>query len=178
MKWQKTLRIAGKIVLLCVFCGFTYFVCMVGYLLTPAGEASITRGLAEEKSYFKHAGTYHRMRREFWGQKGNFETWDEAEQIVAVVRSKGAQGVWAAWSDKLDYMPQTLRLDPGKRPMCVIHLNENVYVVRGVKKQVARCQAVQPGFGVSNVRSGEPVPSSDRVAEIYYEQIGTTAQAL
>jgi len=118
------------------------------------------------------------MRRELWGQKGNFETWDEAEQIVGVVRSKGGGDVWAAWSDKLDYMPQALRLDLAKRPMCIIHLNENIYVVRGVKKQVAKCEAVQPGFGVSNVRSGELVPSSDGVAEIYYERISNSAQTL
>jgi hypothetical protein len=133
--------------LLCVLCGVGF---LLWTLVYPA--ESLNRGLAEEKSYFKHAGTYYRMRRELWGQKGNFETWDEAEQIAAVVRSKADRDFWAAWSDKLDYMPESLRLDPAKRPMCIIHLNENIYVVRGVKKQVAKCEAVQPGFGVSNVR--------------------------
>lgn len=161
--------IVGGLLLLCAVCG-------VGYLLLSASEPSLTRGLGEEKSLFQHAGTYYRLRPQLRGQKGNLETWDEAEIIVAVLRSKGAHGVWAAWSDKLDLVPQTLRLDPGKRPMCVIHLNSDVYVVRGVKKKVARCEAVQPGFGVSDVRSGELAPSSDGKAEIYYENIGNPSQ--
>jgi hypothetical protein len=111
------------------------------------------------------------LRPELRGQKGNLETWDEAEQIVAVVRGKGSQGVWARSSDSLDYLPQALRLDPGKQAMCVIRVNENVYVVRGVKRRVARCEAVQPGFSVSNVRSGELAPSSDGLADIYYERV-------
>jgi hypothetical protein len=57
--------------------------------------------------------------------------------------------------------------------MCVIRLNEDVYVVRGVKKQVAKCEPVQPGFSLDNVGSGELAPSSDGKAEIYYERIGS-----
>jgi hypothetical protein len=109
MKLRRIVGAVGGLLLLCV-------VCVLAFLLwTVMHPQSLNRGLAEEKSYFKHAGTYYRMRRELWGQKGNFETWDEAEQIVAVVRSKGDRDVWAAWSDKLDYMPQTLRLDPARR---------------------------------------------------------------
>jgi hypothetical protein len=132
--------------------------------------------LSEEKSFFKHGGTLYRLRPELRGQKGNLETWDEAEQIVAAIRSSGRQGTWVAWSNQLE-LPQALRLDPARQPMCVIRLNEDIYVVRGVKKQVAKCESEQPGFSVSNVRSGELVPSSDGKAEIYYERIGSPIQS-
>jgi hypothetical protein len=55
--------------------------------------------------------------------------------------------------------------------MCVIKIGQGIYVVRGVKKRVARCDAVTPGFSVSGVRSGELAPSSDRLAEIYYQRL-------
>jgi hypothetical protein len=145
-------------------------ICVAAYFAWAAFDSPLTRGLSEEKSYFKHGGTLYRLRPELRDQKGNLETWDEAEQLVAVIRSSAMQGTWAAWSNQLD-LPQALRLDPAKRPMCVIRLNEDIYVVRGVEKQIAKCQPVQPGFGVSNVGSGELVPSSDGVAEIYYERM-------
>jgi hypothetical protein len=172
MKLRRVVGAVGGLLLVCI----AYILACV--LWTVIHPQSLNRGLAEEKSYFKHAGTYYQLRRELRGQKSNLETWDEAEQIVATIRSKGAQGGWAAWSDHLDYMPQALRLDASKLPMCVIHLNEDVYVVRGVKKQVAKCEPVQPGFGVSHVRSGELVPSSDGIAEIYYERTSSSASTL
>jgi hypothetical protein len=145
-------------------------ICVAAPLAWKSFDSSVTRGLGEEKSYFKHGGTLYRLRPELRGQKGNLETWDEAEQIVAVIKSSAMQGTWAVWSNQLE-LPQALTLDPAKRPMCVIRLNEDVYVVRGVKKQVAKCEPVRPGFSVSSVCSGELVPSSDGVAEIYYERI-------
>jgi hypothetical protein len=147
-------------------------ICVAASLAWKAFDSSFTRGLGEEKSYFKHGRTLYRLRPELRGQKGNLETWDEAEQIVAMTRSSAKRGVWAAWSNQLE-LPQALRLDPAKRPMCVIRLNEDIYVVRGVKKQVAKCEPVQPGFSVDNVGSGELAPSSDGKAEIYYERIGS-----
>lgn len=154
-----------------------FIICVAAYFAWGAFNSSLTRGLSEEKSFFQHGGTLYRLRPELRGQKGNLETWDEAEQIVAVVRSSAMPGAWAAWSNQLD-LPIALQLDPAKRPMCVIRLNEDVYVVRGVKKQVAKCEPVQPGFGVSNVRSGELAPSSDGIAEIYYERIGRPVENL
>jgi hypothetical protein len=145
-------------------------ICITGYFAWGAFNSSLTRGLGEEKSFFKHAGTLYRLRPELRGQKGNLETWDEAEQIVAVIKSKGRQGTWAAWSNQLE-LPLALSLDPAGRPMCIIRLHEDFYVVRGVTKQVAKCEPIRPGFSVSNVRSGELVPSSDGIAEIYYERI-------
>ena len=156
---DRAISIIGGLVLLCLFFGAAYV-----FLNTQ-----LTRGLGEEKSYFHHAGTYYQLRPELRGQKWNLETWDDAEAIASAVRSHGSPGVRASWSDQLSYLPPALRLDRSKRAMCVIRINESVYVVRGVKKRVAKCEAVQPGFAVSNVRSGELVPSSDKVAEIYYE---------
>jgi hypothetical protein len=160
--------VTGALFVICIICvaaGFAW----------RAFDASLIRGLAEEKSYFQHGGTLYRLRPELRGQKGNLETWDEAEQIVAVIRSSGKQGTWAVWSNELE-LPQPLTLDPSNRPMCIIRLDNAVYVVRGVKKQVAQCQPVQPGFSVSDVRSGELVPSSDGIAEIYYERIESPNQ--
>jgi hypothetical protein len=160
--------VAGVLFLICI-------ICVAAYFAWRAFDSSLTRSLGEEKSFFNHGGTLYRLRPELRGQKGNLETWDEAEQIVAVIRSSAKQGTWAAWSNELE-LPQALRLDPAKRPMCVIRLNEDIYVVRGVKKQVAKCELVQPGFSVSNVGSGELAPSSDGIAEIYYERIGGPVQ--
>ncbi len=145
-------------------------ICITGYFAWGAFNSSLTRGLGEEKSFFKHAGTLYRLRPKLRGQKGNLETWDEAEQIVAVIKSNGRQGTWAGWSNQLE-LPLALSLDPAGRPMCIIRLHEDFYVVRGAKKQVAKCEPIRPGFSVSNVGSGELVPSSDGIAEIYYERI-------
>jgi hypothetical protein len=155
--------VAGALFVICI-------ICVAEYFAWRAFDSSLTRALGEEKSYFQHGGTLYQLRPELRGQKGNLETWDETEQIVAAIKSSARQGTWAAWSNQLE-LPQALRLDPTKRPMCVIRLNEDIYVVRGVKKQVAKCEPVQPGFGVSNMRSAELVPSSDGKAEIYYERI-------
>lgn len=141
------------------------------YILFPTPEASLTRELSEEKSFFKHAGALFRLRPQLRGQKGNLETWDEAEAIVSAVHHDGRAGDWATWSDRLAYLPDKLRLDPSRHPMCVIKVGPTIYVVRGVKKQVARCDAVSPGFSVSDVRSGELAPSSDHLAEIYYQRL-------
>jgi hypothetical protein len=168
MMKSRSIVVAGALIPICI-------ICVTAYFAWKAVDPSFTRALGEEKSYFNHGGTLYRLRPELRGQKGNLETWDEAEQIVAVIRSSARQGTWAAWSNQLE-LPQALRLDPAKRPMCVIRLNEDVYVVRGVKKQVAKCEPVQPGFSVSNVGSGELAPSSDGKAEIYYARIGSPAQ--
>lgn len=146
-------------------------VCATAYLLSPAFEGSLTRSLSEEKSYFRHAGASFQLRPELRGQKGSLETWDEAEAIVSSVQGQGPTGTWAAWSDQISYLPEPLRLDPNRHPLCVIRTNLEVYVVRGVKKRVARCVAVTPGFSVMGVRSGEVAPSSDRLAEIYYQRL-------
>jgi hypothetical protein len=108
MKLKRVVGAVGGLLLLC-----TAYV-LACLLWTVMHSDSLNRGLAEEKSYFKHAGTYYQLRPELRGQKGNLETWE----------------------------------------------------------------AVQPGFGVSNVRSGEFVPSSDGIAEIYYERISNSARTL
>jgi hypothetical protein len=153
----------GLLLLLCI--------CGAVYLFSPAFESSLTRGLEEEKSYFEHAGTSFQLRPELRGQEGNLETWDKAEAIASVIQRQNLNGQWASWSDHLSGLPEPLRLDSNRHPMCVIEIGQALYVVRGVKKQVARCDAVTPGFGVNGVRSGELAPSSDRLAEIYYQRL-------
>ena len=160
MGWTLSI-LAG--LMLCVLCG-------VAYLLSPAFSRSLTRGLGEEKSYFEHAGALFQLRPELRGQKGNLETWDEAEAIATAVQREGPKGNWASWTDQVTELPEPLRLDPSRRPMCVIRTGLGIYVVRGVKRPVARCDAVTPGFSVSGVRSGELAPSSDGLAEIYYQR--------
>jgi hypothetical protein len=163
---KRTYRVAG----ICLGLLLLLCICGAAYLFSPAFETRLTRGLEEEKSYFEHAGTSFQLRPELRSQKGNLETWDKAEAIASVIEKQNLNGRWASWSDQLSGLPDPLRLDSNRNPMCVIEIGQALYVVRGVKKQVARCDAVAPGFSVNGVRSGELAPSSDRLAEIYYQR--------
>src|SRR5258707_15098586 len=93
--------VAGVLFVICIICVAAYFALRT----LDSSDSSLTRGLSEEKSFFKHSGTLYRLRPELRGQTGNLETWDEAEQIVAVIRSRGRQGTWASWSNQLE-LPQ------------------------------------------------------------------------
>lgn len=164
---EKISRVAGT----CLGSLLLLAVCGATYLFSPAFESPLNRGLEEEKSYFKHAGTLFQLRPELRGQRGNLETWDKAEAIASAIQRNDLNSQWASWSDQLADLPEPLRLDPNRHPMCVIKIGQALYVVRGVKKRVVRCDAVTPGFAVNGVRSGELAPSSDHLAEIYYQRL-------
>jgi hypothetical protein len=91
--------------------------CAVAYVMSPAFNETLTRGLSEEKSYFNHDGTNHRLRPELRGQKWNLETWDDAEEIARAVFANGSTGVWATWSDHLGFLQPRLQRDRNGREM-------------------------------------------------------------
>lgn len=64
--------------------------CGALYLFSPT--AVLTRGLEEEKSFFRHAGNTFQLRSELRGQKGDLETWDKAEAIASVIQKQIEEG--------------------------------------------------------------------------------------
>ena len=115
---------------------------------------SLTRGLEEEKSYSRHAMEYHRQHPDKRKGDAVLEVWSDADYIAQAVAKINPAGRWAAWSDKLSYLPDSLRNRNG-HPYCVIDSPTDTIVLWFVSSASATCNVNSADDApLSNIQSG------------------------
>src|ERR1700732_4660842 len=106
---------------------------------------SLTRGLEEEESYTRHAMEYHRTHPDKRRGDQVLEVWSDADYIAQSVVQHNSPNQWATWSDKLSYLPETLRTRDG-RPYCVINAPPDTIVLWFLSAAPANCDRSSAGY--------------------------------
>ncbi len=129
-------------------------------VLTTTGcdrfNASLTRGLEEEKSYTRHAMEYHRAHPEKRRGDSVLETWSTLDYIAQAVAKQKLPGNWANTSDRLAFLAENLKRDSDGRPFCVVQRTESVIVISYFPGLKPDCTVeATANIDTSNIRSGD-----------------------
>jgi hypothetical protein len=119
-----------------------------------AFNASLTKGLEEEKSYTRHAMKFHRTHPDQRKGDNVLEVWSDSDYIAHLAAQQNTANPWAAWSDSLTFLPEKIRKRDG-RPYCVIESPPDTTVIWFLSPASLKCN-VTGGFApISNIRSGD-----------------------
>jgi hypothetical protein len=119
-------------------------------------DSSINRGLEEEKGYSRHAMGYIVNTPNKRPGNRELEDWSTADYVAQAVASAKIPGVWARFSDQLEFLLPTIQRNSSGYPFCLIQQPDSLVVLSYLSQAPPTCTAESAqGIDTSRIQSGD-----------------------